>query len=151
MTIVPNLLITGIVTIVLSLAVIVWAAAFVQRKRGGRILILLSVGMLLVGGGFAPPLVGVLAGWAGAGIGSPLTWWRVRLPVSLRRFLARSWPALFGVCLISSLVLFAGSLIMVTIFDYNHPDFFSNLFLFTFGLLILTVAASFARDAGMKG
>ena len=94
--IVPNLIFTGILTIVISLAIVVWAAAFVQRKHGGRILILLSVGMLLVGGGFAPPLVGILAGWAGTGIDSPLTWWRTRLSASLRRLLARLWPSLFG-------------------------------------------------------
>ena len=104
-----------------------------------------------MGGGFAPPLVGILAGWAGTGIDSPLTWWRTRLSVSLRRFLARLWPWLFGACLIASLVLFAGSLIMVSIFDYNNADFFSNLFLFTFVLLMLTVVAAFAREAVMKG
>lgn len=151
MTIVPNLLITGILTIAASLAVVVWAAAFVQRRHGGRILILFSVGMLLVGGGFAPPLVGILAGWAGTGIDSPLTWWRTRLSVSLRRFLARLWPWLFGVCLAASLVLFAGSLIMVYIFDYGNAGFFSNLFLFTFVLLMLTVVAAFAKDTVMKG
>jgi hypothetical protein len=37
------------------------------------------------------------------------------------------------------------------IFDYDNADFFSNLFLFTFVLLMLTVVAAFARDAGMKG
>ena len=151
MTIVPNLLVTGILTIVVSLAVMVWAAAFVQRKHGGRILILLSVGMLLVGGGFAPPLVGILAGWAGTGINSPLRWWRARLSRSLRRLLARLWPWLFGACLLASLVLFVGSLIMVTVFDYNNADFFSTLFLFTFALLMLVVVAAFARDAETKG
>jgi len=65
MTIVPNLLITGILCIVVSLAVVAWAAALVQRSRGGLVLILLSVAMLLVGGGFAPPLMGLLAGVAG--------------------------------------------------------------------------------------
>ena len=36
MTIVPNLLITGILCIVVSLAVIVWAAVFVQRRTDAR-------------------------------------------------------------------------------------------------------------------
>jgi len=107
--------------------------------------------MLLVGGGFAPPLVGILAGWAGTGINSPLKWWRARLSVSLRRFLARLWPWLSGACLIASLVLFVGSLIMVSVFDYSNANFFSMLFLFTFALLILVVVTAFARDAETNG
>jgi hypothetical protein len=71
MTIVPNLLITGVLTIVVSLATIVWAVAFVQRKRGGAILILLSIGMLLVGGGFGSPIIGTLAGIAATSIDGP--------------------------------------------------------------------------------
>ena len=51
MTIVPNLLITGILCILVSLAVVVWAAALVQRRKGGLVLCLLSLAMLLVGGG----------------------------------------------------------------------------------------------------
>ncbi|HAF70118.1 TPA: hypothetical protein DCL37_01955 [Candidatus Acetothermia bacterium] len=73
MTIVPNLLVTGVLTIIVSLAVIVWSVAFVQRKRGGLILILLSTAMLLVGGGFGPPIMGILAGVAGLGTKTILT------------------------------------------------------------------------------
>jgi hypothetical protein len=62
MTIVPNLLVTGILTILVSLAVVV-CAAFVRNKNGGRILLLLSVIMLLLGGGFGPPIIGILAVW----------------------------------------------------------------------------------------
>lgn len=54
MTVVPNLLVTGVFAILVSLVFIGWATVFVQRERGGPILILLSVLMLLVGGGFGP-------------------------------------------------------------------------------------------------
>jgi hypothetical protein len=46
MTIVPNLLVAGVLTILVSLAVLVFAAAFVQRKNGGLVLILPSIIML---------------------------------------------------------------------------------------------------------
>lgn len=71
MTIVTNLLVTGVLTIIVSLAVIVWSVAFIQRKRGGLILILLSTAMLLAGGGFGPPILGILDGVAGLGINAP--------------------------------------------------------------------------------
>ena len=65
MTLIQNFLITGIFAILVSLVVVAWAAMFVQRKNGGLTLILLSILMLLVGGGFIPPLFGIIAGVIG--------------------------------------------------------------------------------------
>ena len=76
MTIVPNLLLTGILAIVVSLIFLVWATLFVQRKHGGRILLLLSLVLLVVGGGFGPPVLGVIVGLAATRMHAPLTWWR---------------------------------------------------------------------------
>lgn len=146
MTIVPNLLVTGVLTILVSLAVLVWAAAFVQRKNGGRVLILLSVGMLLVGGGFGPPITGILAGVAGTGIKAPLTWWRTHLSVNVRRFLAKLWPWIFGVSLINGVFLFLGSVILVYFFGVNNPDLFVNSFFFVFVSLLLTIFTGIAYD-----
>src|SRR5512139_2954543 len=91
MTILPTLLLTGVFTIIFSLATIVWSVVFVQRKHGGLVLILLSIAMLLVGAGFAPPILGILAGVAGLGINAS-SWWGTRLPSNVRHFLAKSWP-----------------------------------------------------------
>ena len=66
MTLVQNFLITGIFAILVSLVVIAWSAMFIQRKNGGLTLILLSILMLLVGGGFIPPLFGIIAGVIGS-------------------------------------------------------------------------------------
>jgi hypothetical protein len=68
MTIIPSFLITGILTVIFGLIVAVWAAKFVQRKNGGIMLILLSIIMLLVGGGLFPPVFGVAAGLIGTRI-----------------------------------------------------------------------------------
>ena len=68
MTIVPSFLITGVLAIIFGLIITVWAAAFVQRKNGGLVLILLSIIMLLVGGGVFPLGFGVIAGMIGTRI-----------------------------------------------------------------------------------
>jgi len=68
MTIVPNFLVSGVLTIIFGLLVAIWAAKFVQRKNGGLVLILLSIIMLLVGGGLIPPIFGVIAGIIGTRI-----------------------------------------------------------------------------------
>jgi hypothetical protein len=145
MTIVPNLLVTGILTIFVSLAVVVWAA-LARNKNSGRILILLSVIMLLVGGGFGPPIIGILAGVAGTGIKAPLTGWRKHLPFNARRFLAKLWPWVFGVCVVNGVFLVVGSVILVYLFGLNNPDLFVNNFFLTVLFLLLTVLTGVAYD-----
>jgi hypothetical protein len=49
----PNLLVSGVLTAIIALALAIWSTAFVQRRGGGLVLILLSVALLLVGGGLA--------------------------------------------------------------------------------------------------
>lgn len=66
MTIVPNFRITGIFAILASLMVMAWSALFIHRKNGGLIQGLLSILMLLVGGGFIPPLLGIIAAAVGS-------------------------------------------------------------------------------------
>ena len=66
MTIVPNLIVTGVLTIVFGLLVAAWAGKYVERRLGGLLLILLSIVLLLVGGGIVPPFFGVAGGIVGA-------------------------------------------------------------------------------------
>ena len=139
MTILPNFLITGILTIILGLLIMVWSTAFIQRKNGGLILIMLSVALLLFGGGFFPPIIGLIGGAAGIQINKPL----VGNPVSVTRFVAKLWPW--------PLVVF-----MVWILGQFPVGYFFNDFLQSimgFGLLLIltmlpvSVYAAYAHDA----
>ena len=145
MTLVPNLLVTGILTILVSLA-LVFGAMRVRGKKSGRILILLSVLMLLVGGGFGPPIIGILAGVAGTGIGTPSAWWHRRLAVKPWRFLATTWPWIFGIAAINGVFLVVGSVLLVYSFDLNSPDLFTNSFFFAVLSLSLTIFVGRAYD-----
>lgn len=145
-TIIPNLLVTGILTLIVSLSLMIWAAAFVQRKNGGWILILLSVIMLLVGGGVGPPIMGILAGVSGLGINAPLTWCRKHLSLNLRRLLAGLWPWIFGIGVINGVFLVIGSVILVYFFDLNNPDLFTNSFFFSILFLLLMILTGRAYD-----
>ena len=89
MTIIPNFLITGILAVIIGLVILIWSVAYVQRKRGGLVLILLSVALLLFGGGLFPPLIGIIAGFAATRINKPLP---DKEPGNLLRFMARLWP-----------------------------------------------------------
>jgi hypothetical protein len=148
MTIVPNLLVTGILAILFSLIFLVWATTFVQRKNGGLVLILLSIAMLLVGGGFGPPLLGIIMGAAATRINAPLTWWRAHLSVGSRRFLGKLWPWLFTGSSIAWLLLFPGSILLDYFFGVSNPDLLVSMFFFSaFGFLLLTIFAGFAYDS----
>lgn len=50
------------------------------------------------------------------------------------------------VCLIATLLLVIGSVILVYFFDANSADLFSNLFFFVIASLLLTVIAGFGYD-----
>ncbi len=92
LTIIPNFLVTGILAIIFGLLVTIWAYAFIDKKYGARILLLLSIILWLVGGGFAPIFMSILAFATATRINKPLKWWRAHLPVNLRGFLAKLWP-----------------------------------------------------------
>lgn len=149
-TIIPNLLITGLLTIVVSLLIIIWSIKFVQRKYAGLILILLSIAMLLVGGGIGPPLMGVLAGVAGLGINAPYKRWRKYLPVNAQRFIARLWPIIFGISVINGFFLVIGSVILIYLFEFHNPDLFLYSFFFSLLLIILSIITGVSYDIQKK-
>ena len=43
LTVLPNLLVSGVLTVIIAVALAIWSVAFVQRRGGGPVLILLSV------------------------------------------------------------------------------------------------------------
>ncbi len=89
MTIIPNFLITGILAVFIGLVILVWSIFFIQRKYGGAGLILLSIVLLLFGGGIFPPVIGIIGGIAGIKINKPFG---EKQPGSLTRFAAKLWP-----------------------------------------------------------
>ena len=145
MTIVPNLLVTGILTCLVSLAVVV-CAIFVRSRKNGQILLALSVAMLLVGGGFGPPIIGILAGVAGTGVGTSSVWWRKHLSANVWCFLGRLWPWLFAIAAANGVFLVIGSVILVYCFGLNNPDLFTNSFFFSILALVLTILTGRAYD-----
>lgn len=62
MTIIPNLLVTGILAIIIGVSLSFWSAKFISRKHSGFFMILLSIALLLFGGGLIPPLFGIASG-----------------------------------------------------------------------------------------
>ncbi|HVN54914.1 MAG TPA: hypothetical protein VMT46_11340 [Anaerolineaceae bacterium] len=161
-TIVPNFLVTGILAMLFSLAVIVWSAGFLQRRGAALVFLLLSVAQFMVGGGFAQIFLVILAAAGATQIHGSLRWLR-GLPAGLRRAFGTLWlPGLvvFGIS-------FAGA-IWAAIFGYFplvsdlYPLQGEALTAFLWGLadvmlvtLPLAILAALARDSlpgrGIKG
>jgi hypothetical protein len=89
LTIIPNLQAAGLLTILLGILIILWSVLFIQSKHGGLVLIVLSILLLLAGGGIFPPLIGILGGVAGTQIHKPLP---EKPPGRLLRLGAKLWP-----------------------------------------------------------
>ncbi len=112
MTVVPNLLITGILAILASLVLFAWATLFIHRRHAGVVLMALSVVLLLVGGGIAPPAIGLALGFTATRIHTPVRWWRTRPAGRIPRMLARAWPSMLAMDVVAFLSLFPGVVLL---------------------------------------
>ncbi len=121
MTLIPNLLISGILTIFVSVGLLAWVLFFVQRKHGALIMVLISLALLLVGGGIFPPIFSMLIAIAGARINAPLTWWRSHPSIHSRRFMAKLWPWFYGAGILSILIMLPGLEILDYFWDVSDP------------------------------
>lgn len=146
MTIVPNLLFTGILAIIAGLAFAVCAALLTWQVPRGPVLILLSIVMLLVGGGFGPPLLGLILGTAATRVNTPLASRHSRLAVGFQYVLRQLWPWSFGLCLIAWLLMFPGTAILGYFFGVTDPNLVVLLVFVAFGLMLVTIFAARAND-----
>src|SRR4030042_1816530 len=128
-TIIPNFLITGILAIIIGLLVIIWTVSFIDGKYGARVLLLLSISLFLVGGGFGPAFMAIIASLIATQINKPLSWWRTHLPNNLQTILVKLWPWALIIYL-----LFFSSSVGIAIFCIPLGWFFSADI--TYGILL---------------
>lgn len=148
MTLIPNFLATGIAAMLCGLALIAWSARFLRSKRGAAVLALFSAVLLLVGGGFGPISLLVVACIAASRIGKAPKAGRTWIPRALGRALATAWPWF----LIASLLWVPAEFIAGQVFHLqnDHRQVLSNLNLLSsypmLGLFVLTLVAAIARE-----
>jgi hypothetical protein len=150
MTIIPNLLITGILAVLVSLALLIWSVLFVQRKYGGWVMVFLSIAMLLVGGGIFPPVLGILIGLVATRMHTPKIPSKAPRSNGFQRFLAKLWPWSYAACLIGWLCLMPGVPLLDTFFVGDITMIILVILFFVLGTLVTTVVTGFARDYQMQ-
>ncbi|MFL7890888.1 MAG: hypothetical protein AB8I56_02385 [Anaerolineales bacterium] len=139
LTILPDFLSAGILSLIVGLLILVWSTAFIQHKHGGSILMLLSVALLLVGGGLFPPLIGIGGGIAGTRINRPIS---RKPPGQILDFSSKLWPWL--------LVIFLAWIWGQWIVGYFLNDYLQAVMVygvvFILILLPMSVFSAYARD-----
>lgn len=143
MTILPSFLWTGVISLILGVITFVWSGWFVRRRHGGTVLMLLSVALLLFGGGIFPPVIGIVGGLIGRSIHTQLTGWRARMNGTVGQLLSAAWPW--------SVVVLFGWLFAQFIVGRFFNDFLLNSGILIpsliLGLLLLSILSAYARDA----
>ena len=141
MTVVPSLGVSGMLTVLSAAALAVYAVGYAHRPHGGLVLSGISVLLLQVGGGFGPPLIGILLGLAAMRAAAP-----GRPPGRLRQRLSRSWRPLLGSTVLAYLGLFPGTVVLYWLTGVNSAALVMVLVAFAFGGFALTMIAMLARD-----
>lgn len=147
MTLIPNLAVSGIATIVLSVAFFIWVVRFVDRRGSALVMAGLSMAMLLVGGGFGPPLLGLVLTAAAIKVPSPLLWWKRRATRPWNRVIAGGWPFLLGACIVTWLMALVGVAALDYFLGIESAVVTLTVLSLAFCVLPLSIFSSFARDA----
>lgn len=147
-TLIHNFLITGILAILIALALIVWSLKYIHIKHGASVLLALLILLTLAGGGIGHIIL-FLPTWAFATrINKPLDWWKRILSFQLRKKLASVWIYFLLATMISWLTVME-----LGIFGYfpgqDDPDTILNIvFIFLFSTVILACITFICAIAG---
>jgi hypothetical protein len=143
MTILPDMLLTGVLAISFSLLFVGWSIFWAARKNGGLVMMLLAVPLLLFGGGIFPPVLGAIIG---AGVlltqgkpdPQPLT--------GFRRWFGEAWPWIFAACCIAWLALFPGIAVLGYFFEVDDMRITLASMVIAFVLLFLAFWSGTQHD-----
>jgi hypothetical protein len=146
LTIIPNLLLTGILAIIASISLIIWAIFFIERKHGALIFLLLNFIGMLVGIGVAGPiLIGIITALVGTKINSKISWMNEHS--SARDFLSKIWKYVYIVSVFSWFSLWPGLIILGLFVSVIDPLIVIILTLVSLITFILAIVSSFAYDS----
>jgi hypothetical protein len=148
MSLVPSFLASGVLSILLSIGFFVWTVFFHRVRLASLVTILLSVVLLLIGGGFGPPLLGILVGLAGTSTNSKLAGWRKRIPVVVRSVLGMLWPWILALSIANWLLVLPGLMLIDLGVGIRNPEsVVPGVTLCAFAGLLLSILTGLAKDS----
>lgn len=142
LTLVPNLLVTGVLAVLISVAIGLWTIWGAHHPRWGAGLVALSVLQLTCGGGFGPPVIGLVAGLLATRVGH--TW---STPGGRATNLAaRLWPWSLVLAMVSFLMLVPGFQLLFTLSGSVSPELVGPVTMAAFASTALAVSSARASD-----
>jgi hypothetical protein len=149
-TVIPNMAITGCVAMLFGLSVILWSLLGLRTRRAWLPLLLLSVGQFLAGGGFAQIFLSVPISIVASRLNKPLTWWRNRVPDTVRTVMAAPWAILYALFV----VLMAGGMVIAVFgwpYGNERPEvMYGIMMVLSYAMIttfVLAVIASLSRQS----
>ncbi|WP_347355092.1 hypothetical protein [Intrasporangium sp.] len=131
LTLIPDLLVSGLLAVLTAITLGAWATVCPERRHSGLVIVGLSLLLLLVGGGFGPPLLGIVVGLLAMRIGSMTS--RPVGPVT--RLAARLCPWPLVVAALCFLGLVPGTMLLYVVGIDSG------------GLVMVLIVAAFAATA----
>ncbi|MCK4239770.1 MAG: hypothetical protein KAX33_11640 [Candidatus Lokiarchaeota archaeon] len=95
---------------------------FIEKKHSKLVLFLLSIVLLLFGGGFGPPLIGFIISIAGTKINSQFNWFNNHVSVKMRSKFLYIWQISYLACIIGWFSLWPGLIILVYFIGVIDPS-----------------------------
>ena len=148
-TIIPNFLISGMLSMVLGVIIVIWSLRFIQTTYGRTVFLVLFLLLFLFGGGIGQ-IIFFIPAWAFATrMNKPLVWWKKVLPRSVWPILSKLWIITL---ILSSIAILIG--LEIAIFGFfpgmTNPESLQNtaliLVLISAILNIITFIAGFGHD-----
>lgn len=147
MSLVPSLLASGVLSVVVALTLGAWATRYVDRPHAGAILAGLSVLLLVVGGGFGPPLLGILIGLLATRLDAP----RVDRRGPATRLGTRLWPWSLATAVVCFLGLVPGTIVLNLVTGVDNPALVAVLIAGAFAGTALAMWSARVRDQVSDG
>jgi len=146
-TIIPNYLISGIVSILLGLCIMIWAIKYVHLKYGSLILLILFISSFLTGGGIAQVLFFPWIWFVSTKINKSLENSKKESNDMVNNILIKNWPVFLftaAVFLVSALTIAVTGYIP----GMSNQDVVLSIMLILLGLFIIFFILSFI--SGLK-
>lgn len=146
-TLIPNFMVTGVASMVVGIAIIVWSIWFLPGKHGRSVFLGLFILSFLVGGGIGQVFFFIPA-WAFATrMGKPLSCWRKVMPRRTWPFLFKLWPVAL---VLATMVMVIG--LEMAIFGYfprlTEPETIQNTAMLFVLLSAILYVISFIAGIG---
>jgi hypothetical protein len=142
MSVIPNYVISGLASVVVAIVLGVWCATQLHRRSAGLVIVLVSLVLLLLGGGFGPPLIGVIIGVLATRIGAaPRRWAGHRWMASVR-----TWRWTLAAAVAGFLTLVPGLVVLAPILAAADSSIVVAVTLFAFGATAAAMTTARAHD-----